>query len=52
MVVRDYHNIYLGLKWKHCFSIFITMHRCVMTTVDPEKGTKREDGEPLKTLQR
>lgn len=26
--------------------------RCLLTTVDPEKGVKSEDGEPLKTLQR
>ena len=24
--------------------------RCIFTTVDPEKGEKRKDGEPLKTL--
>ena len=24
--------------------------RCIFTTVDPDKGEKRKDGEPLKTL--
>ena len=24
--------------------------RCIFTTVDPNKGEKRKDGEPLKTL--
>ena len=32
------------------FSVISPCRRCVFTTVDPNRGIKRSDGEPLKTL--
>lgn len=43
-------------RWKRLrigpvvFRVDAPCARCVMTTVDPERGTRRADGEPLKTL--
>ena len=30
----------------------LCLFRCLLTTVDPAKGVRRDDGEPLKTLHR
>ncbi len=32
------------------FAVGWSCSRCVLTTVDPERGVRRDDGEPLKTL--
>ncbi|XP_045182490.2 mitochondrial amidoxime reducing component 2-like isoform X1 [Mercenaria mercenaria] len=46
----DWEEIIIGDKVQmRCLS---ACDRCVLTTVDPEKGVKSEDGEPLKTLKR
>lgn len=46
----DWEEILIGDKVQmRCLS---ACDRCLLTTVDPEKGIKSEDGEPLKTLKR
>lgn len=45
----DWHTIEIG---KVRFRAASACSRCVFTTVDPETGTKRDDGEPLATLGR
>ena len=32
------------------FDVAKCCSRCILTTVDPDTGDKREDGEPIKTL--
>lgn len=57
-IVIDGHQAYEEDRWKEIIIndyLFVSSKpctRCVLTTVDPDTGTKSKQNEPLKTLRR